>query len=132
MTETWEARICRHVTNDGAVVVPGRIAAWLEQKAGVTADRRIRLRITDPEAYEVLAALHLAALHHGSDCGTKASVVQRNTEQSKVWMTTAEYAAEHHISDRAVRKAIAHQRLPATKHGGRWLIRRTDIHRLTA
>ena len=52
------ARIQRRITADGSVIVPPRIAAWLERHAGVTGDRRIRLRGNDPDAYEVLAALH--------------------------------------------------------------------------
>jgi hypothetical protein len=64
MSTDWAQRIGRHVTAEGSVIVPTRIAHWLEQKAGVTGDKRISLRDTDPLAYEVLAALHIAALSH--------------------------------------------------------------------
>ena len=67
----WASRIGRHMTAEGSVVVPARIAAWLEQRAGLTTDSRIRVRDTDPAAYEVLMALHAAALDHRSGTGTK-------------------------------------------------------------
>src|SRR5262249_34564135 len=77
-TMSWGERIGRHITPDGCVVVPPRVAHWLEKEAGVTIDRRLRIRDNDPAAYEVLAALHLAALtHDGSDCGTKTVAAQR-------------------------------------------------------
>ena len=58
----WASRISRHMTAEGAVVVNGRIASWLERQAGMTSDRRICLRGKDAEMYEVIAALHVAAL----------------------------------------------------------------------
>jgi excisionase family DNA binding protein len=124
----WAARINRHMTADGSVIVPPRIAEWLEQKAGMPADRRIGLRATDPLAYEVLAALHLAALSRRSGIGTKGAVAPAEPQQSDVWMTTIEAAADVGVTDRAIRKWIATDRLPAKRHGGRWLINRNDIH----
>jgi excisionase family DNA binding protein len=124
----WAERIGRHVTAEGSVVVPPRIAHWLEQKAGVTDDRRIAIRATDPLAYEVLAALHLAALHHRSGIGTKDAVAPQKPPQLELWLTTSEAATEMGVTDRAIRKWIATDRLPARRHGGRWLIKRNDIH----
>jgi excisionase family DNA binding protein len=126
MTE-WAQRIGRHLTADGSVIVPPRIAHWLEKHADVTDDRRIAIRGSDPLAYEVLAALHIAALIHGSANGTKPVVLQSCTQESDMWMTTAEAAAETGVTDRAIRKQIAADRLPATRHGGRWLINRNDL-----
>ncbi|WP_156662624.1 helix-turn-helix domain-containing protein [Mycobacterium sp. 1274761.0] len=123
-----QARIYRRITEDGAVVVPPRIASWLERHAGITADLRIRLRGVDPEAYEVLAALRLAALRHSSsDFGTKVGTTQLNTTRSETWLTTSEAAKQVNITDRCVRKWIAEGRLPATRHGGRWLIDRNAL-----
>lgn len=83
-------RIQRRITEDGSVIVPPRIAAWLEQHAGVTADLRVRLRGVDSEAYEVLAALHLAALHPSSSVrGTKVAPSQPDTTKSNMWLTTS-------------------------------------------
>ncbi|MFL0276994.1 helix-turn-helix domain-containing protein [Mycobacterium sp. SMC-19] len=105
------------------MTVPPRIAAWLEAKAGLTADRRIGLRVTDPPAYEILAALHLAALHHRSGTGTETAGRQRNPQDSDVWITTAQAAQLLGCTDRAVRKWCRDGRISATRCGGRWLIR---------
>ena len=121
------ARIRRRTIADGSVIVPPRIAAWLERHAGVTGDRRIRLRGNDPVAYEVLAALHLAALHHRSDCGTEVAAQQPHTTRSEMWLTTSEAALEAGVTDRCLRKWIAQGGLAATRHGGRWLIHRTAL-----
>lgn len=122
-------RIQLRITEDGSVIVPPRIAAWLERHAGVTADRRIRLRGVDPEAYEVLAALHLAALDYtsGSDRGTKVVYPERPTAKSDLWLTTKEAAEQAGVTDRCIRKWIAEGRLPATRHGDHWLIDRNAL-----
>jgi excisionase family DNA binding protein len=123
------ARIHRRITEDGSVIVPPRIAAWLERRARVTADLRIRLRGVDPDAYAVLAALHLAALYDSSsDCGTKVGAGQPTTTESETWLTTSEAAKQADVTDRCVRKWIAEGRLPATRQGGRWLIHRKALH----
>jgi excisionase family DNA binding protein len=124
----WAARIGRHITSEGSVVVPPRIAHWLEQKAGVTSDRRIAIRDTDPEAYEVLAALHLAALQHRSDLGTKRAGGQGTPEDCKQWLTTAEAANEAGVTDRCIRNWITRGQLPATRNGWQYLIDRTHLN----
>jgi excisionase family DNA binding protein len=124
----WASRIGRHMTAEGSVVVPARIAAWLEQRAGLTTDSRIRVRDTDPAAYEVLMALHAAALDHRSGTGTKLAGAQPSRQESETWLTTTEAASLLGVTDRAVRKWIARGRLPATRHGGRWLINRAHLH----
>lgn len=120
--DDWSQRIGRHVRPDGSVAVPPRIAAWLESQAGLTADRRINLRTTDPVAYEILTALHLAALQHRSGTGTKTTVAQQNPQESNAWITTTQAAAQLSVTDRCVRKWCAQGRMPATRYGGRWLI----------
>lgn len=121
--DDWSARIARHVRPDGSVAVPPRIAAWLESKAGMTADRRIALRTTDGEAYEVLAALRLAALQHRSGSGTKTVDGQTDPQESETWITSTQAAERLGVTDRCVRKQCAAGRILATRHGGRWLIR---------
>jgi excisionase family DNA binding protein len=124
----WAIQIGRHLTPEGAVLIPPRMAAWLETNAGVTSDKRILLRGADVEAYLVMAALHVAALAHGSGIGTKHATEQRCSQDLPMWLTTAEAAEQlGGISDRAIRKRIATGRLPATKFGGRWLLNRNDV-----
>jgi excisionase family DNA binding protein len=127
--DSWAERIARHVTTDGSVVVPPRVAAWLDAKTGLTSDRRMLLRITDAAAYEVLAALRLSALaHDDSENGTAIVGPQPNQPQSEMWLTTAQAAQRAGVTDRCVRKWIAQHRLPATRHGGRWLINSAQLH----
>jgi excisionase family DNA binding protein len=125
---SWGDRIARRLTGDGSVIVPPRIAAWLEDKTGVTSERRLMLRDTDQVAYEVLAALRLAALAHRSDCGTKIAAPQPDRPQSESWLTTSQAAQQAGVTDRCIRKWIAQHRLPATRHGERWLIRPDHLH----
>ncbi|WP_448440397.1 helix-turn-helix domain-containing protein [Mycolicibacterium sp. XJ2] len=124
----YVTHIQRRITKDGSVIVPPRIAAWLERHAGITAELRIRLRGTDPEAYEVLTALHLAALKRSnSDCGTKVAGGQGETTESEQWLTTSEAAELADVTDRCIRNWIAAGQLPAARHGGRWLINRIAL-----
>jgi excisionase family DNA binding protein len=120
----------KHVTADGAVIVPPRIAHWLETKAGITADWRDHLRDTDLVAHQVMAALHWAATQHRSGIGTNSPVAQRKRAESNVWLSTTEAARELRVTDRCVRKWISAGRLHATMSGARWLINRNDIHAL--
>lgn len=92
----------------------------------MTDDRRINLQITDPDAYEVLAALRLAALEFRSGTGTESAAGQQNPQQSELW-TTTQAAARLNVTDRCIRKWIALGRVPATRHGGRWLIQAHHI-----
>jgi excisionase family DNA binding protein len=128
---SWGDRIAQRLTADGSVIVPPRIAAWLEDKAGVTGERRIMLRDTDPDAYVVLAALRLAALAHRSDCGTKMVSPQPDRPKLESWLTTSQAAQQAGVTDRCIRKWIAAHRLPATRHGERWLIRPDHLHLIT-
>ncbi|WP_368834360.1 helix-turn-helix domain-containing protein [Mycobacterium intracellulare] len=119
MNASLEARIAQRITADGSVIVSPRIARWLEQKSGMTADRRMRLYFSDPEAYEVLSALHAVSR---SDCGTEQVAGQRDTEHSTVWMSTGEVAKALDVSDRCIRKWCRSGRLRAVQVGSRWLI----------
>ena len=112
--ESWDVRIGRHLTLHGEALVSPRIAAWLEDKAGLTSDRRILLRGTDPEAYAELAALHVAALYYRSDLGTESPVHLRSSSDLETWMTTTDLAKLLGVTDRAIRKWIASARIPAT------------------
>lgn len=124
MTETpvppLEVRITQCITNDGSAIVSPRMARWLEKQAGMTADRRIRLRDTDPEAYITLAALHLAACC--SENGTESVAGQCDSSKSNMWMSTREAANALNVTDRCVRKWCKTGRLRAVLSGSRWLI----------
>ncbi|OWL97007.1 hypothetical protein B7435_26845 [Mycolicibacterium peregrinum] len=116
-----EVRITQRITSDGSVIIPPRIAHLLEQQSGMTADRRIRLRDTDPDAYVAFAALHLSALRH-SDCGTEWVAGQQNTEQSEMWMSTKQAAKALGVTDRCIRNWCNNGRLHAELVGDRWLV----------
>lgn len=114
---------------DGPVVaVPGRVAAWLERYADL---RQVRTanRGVDAEVDAVLVALATAAAiwrlqrtgaDHGTELGKPAEPVPSS-------LTTAQAATLLRIGERAVRKACAEGRLPATRHGDCWSIDREDV-----
>ncbi|WP_090359573.1 helix-turn-helix domain-containing protein [Mycolicibacterium fluoranthenivorans] len=118
-------RIAQHITSDGSAIITPRIARWLEQNANMTADRRIRLRDTDPEAYVAFAALHLAACR--SDCGTSQVAAQKNTTQLDMWLSTKQAAKALNVTDRCVRNWCTTGRLHAQLVGARWLINPSSI-----
>lgn len=120
-----ETRIAQHITGDGSVIIPPRIARWLEQNSGMTADRRIRLRDTDPEAYVALAALHLSAL--GSDSGTKDAAPQSVSASLNMWMSTKQAAKALGVTDRCIRKWCTTGRLHAELVGAHWLVNPNSI-----
>lgn len=132
--ESWEQKIAQHLTPDGSVIVPPRIAKWLQTRADIAPEWRAGLRDSDSEAYEVMMAISFAATQELSASGTKSDKVNGDHPRLSAWMTTAEVADELHITDRTARNWCESGKLPATKTGGRWLIRRTDlaICRLTA
>ena len=115
-----EGRIAQCITSDGSVIVTPRIARWLDSKTGMTADRRILLRTTDPEAYVVLTALYLASI--GSANGTKTTAAQRDRQDYTQWVSTKEAATMLNVTDRCIRKWCINGRVRAKQVGGRWLI----------
>lgn len=122
---SFESRIKSRLTADGSVIVSPRVARWLERQAGITADRRIRLRDTDPEAYIALTALHLAALC--SDSGTNHAVRQHHGSDLEMWMSTSQAAKALNVTDRCIRKRCDSGRLDAVRSGSRWFIHRKTI-----
>lgn len=120
-----EVRISQRLTAEGSVIIPPRIARWLEHNAGMTAERRFRLRANDPEAYVALAALHLSALV--SESGTKSAVPQPHQAQSVHWVSTRQAADTLHVTDRCIRNWCTTGRLHAQQIGSRWLIDPTSI-----
>lgn len=128
-------QIMARVLPDGSVNIPWRAAEWLEQRAGVTEDRRLLLRESDPELYTALAALHLSAMSRGdtnipgSARGPELAKCPNVIQQSKSeWLTTTEAAELAGCTPRCIRKWIAAQRLPAQRHGRDWRINRQHLH----
>lgn len=119
----WEA---------GCVVVPARVAAYLESKAGLSSFR-VSNRGADAEVDSVLIALHLAAMNwRGSATGTRDAAPAEPPADSPHRLTTSQAAALLQVGERAIRKAIANESLPAENINGRWVITREDIEHYRA
>lgn len=131
--------VARFLHGDGAVVVvPARVAAWLDQEAGLRSVRT-RHRGEDAEVDAVLVALGVAAATWrtsvgsatGSDTGTAVDAPSEPARPSPV-MTTSQAADRLDIGTRAVVKAIHAGRLTATRPGRAWLIDRDDVEHYRA
>lgn len=124
-----------YVHGDGrVVVVPARVAAWLERHAGLRALRTAH-RGADPEVDGVLVALGVAAATwrqqtlgsvRGIDLAANAEPVASSP------LTTAEAGQLLGIGSRAIRKAIAEGRLQAERHGDTWRISREEVEHYRA
>lgn len=123
------------VHGDGAVVVvPARVAAWLERHADLRALRTAH-RGADPEVDAALVALGVAAAawrekRAGSANGTDLAASAEPTRSSS--LTTAEAGQLLGIGARAVRRAIADKRLQAERHGDTWRIDREVVEHYRA
>jgi len=114
------------------VIVPGRIAAWLERHADLNSVR-VSSRGLDAEADAVLVALRVAALAwRGAATGSQQPAEPEVTGSSRQWMTTSQAGTRLGITDRAVRLAIQERRLPAENVDGRWRITNEDLAHFTA
>jgi excisionase family DNA binding protein len=117
------------------VMVPGRIAAWLERAAHLR-ELRTSVRGVDPELDAVLVALALTAAQWrtrrgvSTDHGTELRKL--GTESSGCPLTTGEAADLLDMSERGVRKAIEAGRLQATRHGDVWRIGKEDLEMFRA
>ena len=109
------------------VILPARVAAWLERHAGLN-DLRVRARGNDPEVDSVLQAMHRASLHWRTTAtGSNHAPEPEAPTDLNQWLSTTQAADRLGITDRAVRLAIAEHRLPATNLNGRWRITPEDI-----
>jgi excisionase family DNA binding protein len=112
------------------VIVPQRVAAWLERHAQL-GRLRIDVRGADAEVDNVLTALRLAAMAwRDSACGTDARNLTE-VEPLSV-LSTVQAAGELGITDRAVRLAIQEGRLTGQQVSGRWQISREDLEHYRA
>ena len=122
----------RYVLPEGVgAIVPGRIAALIYRLTDLD-QIRIGMRGNDPEADAVLLALRIAALKwRSSATGTEQATVAEPAASSQ-WLSTEQAAGLLGITPRAVRKAIAQQRLGATQVGRSWRVSREDIEQYRA
>lgn len=136
MTAEWRPPAAYvHGIDGPAVVVPARVAAWLERVARV-AQLRIDHRGIDPEVDSVLVALGVAATAWRVNQGisTDQGTGQRKEPELAAGssLTTTQAANLLHITDRGVRAAIASGRLDAQRVGDQWLIDREDLEHFRA
>ena len=80
----WSERIGRHMTAEGSVIVPPRIAHWLEKKAGVTGDKRIALRDT-AGLRGVSCSAHRGSKPRCTENGTKRVAGEPKQQESDQW-----------------------------------------------
>ena len=133
MTAAWRPPAAYVHGVDGPVVlVPGRVAAWIERHTDL---RRLRTaaRGMDAEVDAVLVALATCALAWrtsaiGSEQAQEAEVVA----ESEARLGTSQVADLLGITGRAVRLACERQRIPAEQVAGRWLISREDVEHFRA
>lgn len=113
------------------VVVPARIAAWLERNLGLN-QVRINARGADPEVDSVLNALRLAALTWRTTVTGSSQAPEPEATRESKWYSTTEAGERLGITDRAVRLAIKEKRLHATNLDGRWRLTTEDIEHFKA
>ncbi|WP_068153509.1 helix-turn-helix domain-containing protein [Rhodococcoides corynebacterioides] len=127
---------------DGPVVlVPARVAAWIEANTSIEA-LRVAARGTDTEVDAVLLALHEAALrsrssgserkHLTCDASADAEIrLQTPTTHGDLveLLSTPETATVTGLSDRAIRYAITSGQLSGIRRGAKWFVRRSDAER---
>ncbi len=121
-----------HGHNGPVVILSGRVCAYLNRFADL---ERFRLdhRGQDAEVDAALVAMRVAAAAwRGSATGTARAATAEPPASSKSWCSTKRAADLLHIGERAVRKAIAADSLPARKVDGRWVIAREDIEHYRA
>ncbi len=116
------------------MAAPDWFAVWLETNTNLSS-RRVALRGLNPAADDALVALHSVATQWSFMASGSAAGADSGTEQLLLPEPERELVAEHinvntaadviGISARAVRKAIAEQRLPASRIGSQWLIDRS-------
>lgn len=119
-----------HGLGGPVVVVPGRVAAWLERHADL-GKLRAEHRGADAEISAVLVALGVAAATwRGAATGTTDAATPEPDSPSE--LSTSQAAGLAEVSPRAIRRAIAEGRLPARRAGQRWVLSREDVEHYRA
>lgn len=108
---------------DSFALIDGRVAAWLERRAGLD-DFRLKSRGVDPQVDESLRALHIVAerFRRGFAPATTDATSPVPDASSDQWIATSTAAARLHVTDQAVRKALREGRLKGEQREGRWWI----------
>jgi excisionase family DNA binding protein len=114
-----------------AVVVPGRVAAWLETKLDL---RRVRtdVRGADPEVDAVLLDLAVVAQTWRSRVDVSDRARPSQADAVLPWLTTAEAAGRLGVSGSRVRQLVHTNALPAELVDRRWRISRLDFEHYKA
>jgi excisionase family DNA binding protein len=114
-----------------AVVVPGRVAAWLESKLDL---RRIRtdVRGADPEVDAVLLDLAVVAQTWRSRVNASDRAEPPQADALLPWLTVSEAAGRLGVSGSRVRQLVYTNALPAEQVDRRWRINRLDFEHYKA
>lgn len=115
-----------HGLDNGCVIVPLRVAAWLNTRAGLT-ELRAANRGVDAEVDNVLVAIATAAaIWADAVAGTTPGKREEPAPPSQ-WMTTGDVADRLNMTVRGVRVAIETGRLQAERQHGRWFVTREEF-----
>lgn len=118
--------------NGPAVMVPARVAAWLDVHAKLSS-LRVRTRGSDSEVDAVLVALRVAALEwRTSATGSEVEPEPEVRRESSQWLSTGQAAGLLGMSARGVRLAISEGRLEAQQVAGRYRISRANVEHYRA
>lgn len=120
-----------HGVDAPIVVVPARVAAWLERHARL-GELHAGNRGADPEVDAVLVALVLAARAWRMSATGRVEAAPTGTETPSRQMNAAQAAEVIGVSDRSIRRAITTGRLPARKVATCWVIEREDVEHYRA
>lgn len=115
-----------HGIDAPVVVIPGRVAAWLETNADL-ARLRQSVRGRDAEVDSVLVAMAtVAAAWRVSATGTE-EIPQKPSTVKSGWLSTTAAADRLGVSTRFIRMVCISGELPAEKVDGRWWIAETEL-----
>lgn len=106
------------------VIVPARVAAWLESRADL-GTLRVEHRGKDAEVDSVLVALRVASLAWRTSATGSQQAAE--PEELTALLSTQQVANHLDVTDRAIRHAIKEGRLKAHRDGTRWKVTREDL-----
>ncbi len=108
--------------------IPGKYAAWLEKRAGVSDEERRRIMWSDPAGYRFLVALHLAARAWRSSEGTECIAAEQDKQHSGEWLNSTQVANLLGVTRRCITKRCASGRLNAHRLGRHWMVHSSEVH----
>lgn len=105
------------------VLVPARVAARMRRTGQLSKWRTQANEMGDGELYNVLTALHVAAITWESNAGAPLPLVHTPPVRAeRNWVSTAQAATITGLTQRGVREACKRGRLKAERVGGQWSI----------